>query len=319
MSTEETIPQKPSFGRRLWQAFKRLLIFLFRALLTLLILGAIGAAIYFGAPVLIDEYLLKDVKVNSERIQEITLEMEDDLQISTQKLNDLQARLETLEIQNDSDKQTISDLQTQLAEAETALQEQGETLGGLDDLRASLDEYTLALASFEDQISAYEADLADARAEFGTLNLSLAAQQNEIEMLQAQFDAQDTTDTLRQELALLKVMELITRTRVSIGDENTGLAKDDLLAAQDLLALLSTQVSVTQSAYLMDIAGRLELAAENLAQAPSLADKDLEVAWQLLLQGMPAELPAGDASEEATPTPDAGADATPTPTPTPKP
>jgi uncharacterized coiled-coil protein SlyX len=319
MSTEETIPQKPSFGRRLWQAFKRLLIFLFRALLTLLILGAIGAAIYFGAPVLIDEYLLKDVKVNSERIQEITLEMEDDLQISTQKLNDLQARLETLEIQNDSDKQTISDLQTQLAEAETALQDQGEALGGLDDLRASLDDYTLALASFEDQISVHEADLADARAEFGTLNLSLAAQQNEIEMLQAQFEAQDTTDTLRQELALLKVMELITRTRVSIGDENTGLAKDDLLAAQDLLALLSTQVSVTQSTYLMDIAGRLELAAGNLAQAPGLADKDLEVAWQLLLQGMPAELPAGDASEEATPTPDAGADATPTPTPTPKP
>ena len=54
MSTENSIPDRPSFGKRLWLAFKNLVIFLFKVLLTLLIIGAVGAAIYFGAPVLIE-------------------------------------------------------------------------------------------------------------------------------------------------------------------------------------------------------------------------------------------------------------------------
>ena len=45
---------------------KRLLIFLARVILIVIIVGVVGIAVYFGAPVLIDEYLLKDVNLDPE-------------------------------------------------------------------------------------------------------------------------------------------------------------------------------------------------------------------------------------------------------------
>ena len=94
MSTDDPIPQEPSFGKRLLLAFKHFLLFIFRITLTLLILGAIGAAIYLGAPVIIDEYLLKDVKINSGHIQEISTQLETNANLTQERLADLQTRLE---------------------------------------------------------------------------------------------------------------------------------------------------------------------------------------------------------------------------------
>jgi hypothetical protein len=97
--------------------------------------------------------------------------------------------------------------------------------------------------------------------------------------------------------------------RVSIGQGNTGLAKDDLQAAQNLLASLSAELPIYQAQYLSDIAQRLGLASENLTKATNLVDEDLEVAWQLLLQRLPEEPLESNELDEAEPTP------TPTPQP----
>ena len=121
MSTENSIPKRPSFGRRLWLAFRSLVIFLFKILLVLLIIGAVGAAIYFGAPVLVDEYLLKDVEVNSSKLELIESDLENNSEFINQRLADLQTRIDTLEIQGDTDEETIADLQAQLAAAESSL------------------------------------------------------------------------------------------------------------------------------------------------------------------------------------------------------
>ena len=315
MSTENEVPQKASFGRRLLTAFKRLFIFLFRVLLTLFIIGAIGAAIYLGAPVLIDEYLLKDVKINTEQIQDITAELEANTEFWSQRLADLQNRIETLEIQSDNDKQTIDSLKTQLTETNALIQSQKSSLDQLEVLQLSLDEYGEMLSSFEEQVALHEGDLEEIQGKLSTLNQSVEGNQEELAELSAQLEAQPQIGTLRQELELLKVMELITRARVSIGQNNIGLATDDLLAAQDLLASLSTELPAYQAKYLSNIVQRLELATENLTSSTDLVDEDLEVAWQLLLQQLPDEA----SEDELTPTPSSTQEEGETPTPTPQP
>lgn len=315
MTTEETLPQKPSFGRRVWLAFKAVVVFLFKVLLTLLIVGAIGAAIYYGAPVLIDEYLLKDVRLNTSQIQEISGRMEVESALNTERLTDFQERLSALETQGDADKQALAEMSAQLAAAETRLQEQAKSAQEIEDLRTVLEEYTTALASLESQLTDYQTDLEKIQSQVAALDAGRSADQTEIEALIARLDAREPAQILRQELELLKVMELITRVRVSIGDQNFGLAADDLGAAQALLLALSLDLPADQVAYLDNIATRLAQAAGNLVRAPSLVDQDLEIAWQLLLQGLPDEIQGDEALQ--TPTPESGTaqDATPTPKP----
>ena len=82
---------------------------------------------------------------------------------------------------------------------------------------------------------------------------------------------------------------MITRVRVSISQENIGLAKEDLQAAIEILNKLRLEVSPAQVLYLDDVSQRLTLAIGNISDSLGLAEEDLEVAWQLLLQGLPAE------------------------------
>lgn len=301
MSNENNEAHNPSFGKRMWTAFKRLIIFLFWVLLTLVVLGVIGTAIYLGAPVVINDYLLKDVKVNSEKLQDIDTEMKANNALFTQRLEDLQARIEALEIQSDTDKQTIDEVKAQLADAEAAIADQSSAISNLESLLSSLDELGEALTALEDRISLQDDTIEDLEDKILSLGGFVEGNQEELEALKAQLEAQAKTGTLRQELELLKVMELITRARVSLGQDNTGLAKDDLQAAQDLIAVLSAELPELQAEYLKGISERLAMAAENLTTAPKLVDEDLEAAWQLLLQRLPSE--PEDTSPALTPTP----------------
>jgi chromosome segregation ATPase len=291
-----------------------LVVFTLKVLIVLVVLGALGAALYLGGPLLIDEYLLKDVRVNSEQIQDVSAELEANAEFMEQRLSDLHNRIEALEIQNDTDQQVIDDLSIQLDEAQNTLQEQSAALEDLGDLRSSLDDVRAQLALFEDQINELDDNLGDFQTELRLLNQSALENQQALKELRDRQDAEDTVGTLRQELELLKVMELITRARVSIGQDNTGFAGDDLQSAQDILASLSQELPAFQAEYLSNIAQRLDLASNNLTGAPGLVDEDLEVAWQLLLQGLPEtqeELGAApttaatDEVESPTPTPTA--------------
>ena len=285
---------------------------------------------------LIDEYLLKDVEANSSKIELIETDLESNSEFINQRLADLQTRIDTLEIQGDIDEETIVDLQAKLTaaessllDAESSLLEQEATLESLSTLGTMLDEQAASISSLEASLAAYEASLGDVQdvalvlAEFGV------TQQGEIELLKTQLEAKEAAGTLRQDLSLLKVMGLITRVQVSIGQENIGLAKDDLITAQDILTSLRSEVTTEQAAYIDDIAQRLELASNNISKSPDLVVDDLEVAWQLLVQGLPQETIDGDdgaiVGDEAEPTPaqetgeEGDVEETPTPTPTPEP
>lgn len=322
MTAENEVPKRPSFGKRMWLAFKNLVWFLFRAILVIVIIAAIGAAIYFGGKVLIDEYILKDVRANRSRIAEIQDQLKSNTENVNNRLKDFQKRLDALEIQQDSLTQSYSELETQLNAAGNTLLDHTALLQDMEAYAGMIEELESSLSSLESQISTRDADLEDIQNE---LNKKLAAidktqksNQEEIDALTAQLEALDTADTLRLNVELLKVMELITRATVSMGQENFGLARDDLQAAQEVLALLQTETRLEkQAAYLNELSQRISDALENLSESPDLVKEDLEVAWQMLLQGLPDEESSGEV--EATEEVESEPEPTPTPTPTPEP
>ena len=288
---------KPSFGRRLSLGLKKVGLFIYRVILITLIVGIIGVAVYLGAPVLINEYLLKDVHLNTSKIQEIESGVESNTEILSQRLSDLQTRMESLEIQNDTDNQTINDLQTRLDQAEELLIEQESTVEKLNSLELSIGEHDLTLSALDERILAVEYEISAIQLQLTDLLLSDESQQKAIETMVVNGDINSVLRDVSQELELVRIMELITRVKVDINQGNLGLAKDDLQTAQDKIIELSTKVSEGKEVYLSGISQRLTLALANIGEDPDLADEDLEIAWQLLLKGFPDDGGLSDVKE----------------------
>ncbi|MCJ7533531.1 MAG: hypothetical protein MUO64_21220, partial [Anaerolineales bacterium] len=121
-------------------------------------------------------------------------------------------------------------------------------------------------------------------------------QLGDIQTMQEALTGQDTpVAALHRELQMVKAMEVLTRSRMFLLNKDIGLALVDIQAARDLLIELQTGMQPSQAKAIQEIVSRLNLAIANLATVPSLADQDLEVAWQLLMRGIPSE-----ASLEAT-------------------
>jgi hypothetical protein len=95
--------------------------------------------------------------------------------------------------------------------------------------------------------------------------------------------------TVRTEVHLLKAMELLTRARLQLAQDNPGAAKTEVQEARNLLLNLGATLPEDQQKALAAIVQRLELGLANLPDAPRLAADDLEVAWQLLVKGLPAQ------------------------------
>ena len=121
---------------------------------------------------------------------------------------------------------------------------------------------------------------------------------------------------------MAKAMELLARGRQLLVENNPGLAQGDIEAARLLLAGLRPSLNETQLAALDEIVQRLDLALANLAPiagrtaSPVLAAQDLELAWQMILAGLPgpSATPAPTLTRlTPTVTPTPGPSATPTP------
>jgi hypothetical protein len=107
---------------------------------------------------------------------------------------------------------------------------------------------------------------------------------------------------------MVKVMEIIMRSRFSLTQNNLGLAKQDIQSGREVVLALQAGASVEEQARLVEIAAGLQAAQNALPARPVAAVDALDGAWTLLLQGLP-----DTAAIENQPT------ATPTPTPTARP
>jgi hypothetical protein len=315
MTDQSTSVDREPFGDRLASAFIRLVRALLWIIFLVVIAGAIGVALYIGVPRVYQQYVIP-VQQNTAAIDDLHARLDQERDALTERADRLQSRLEAQELQQDQDKQTIADLQAQLDELATIQEQHTSALARLDELRAELDITVEDLEDDQDQIdevvSAIATQTGANRLEITTLNETLLAAEHPI-------------NTFRRELELLKAMELITRSRVFLAQGNEGLAVEDLQMARDLLSALQPDVLDYQQDELVAIIGRLDLAIANFAESPDLAENDIEVAWQLLVDGLPSseeEAQAEEVSamseetEEAAPTETVTPEVTPTPGPT---
>ena len=194
---------------------------------------------------------------------------------NTTQVRELQSRQEQTE-------QELADLQTKFDTLETAQNQQDQSLTDLDQR------------------------LIDVEGEITARTESLAA----LERLQSELEAQnqEISEELERQIQLLKSMELLSRARLSLYQSNFGLARQDVQIARDLLAEMPPGDSIPSEDELDEVVSRLDMTLENLPNFPVAASDDLDIAWQILLAGVPEGTPT-----VPTPTPPPVGTVSPTP------
>jgi hypothetical protein len=140
--------------------------------------------------------------------------------------------------------------------------------------------------------------LSDIETEIHARTQSLAA----LEQMQSEIQKQAEADTaeLERQIGLLKAMELLSRARLFMYQSNFGLAEQDLQIARDQLLSLRPDAPRSFADELDAVLLRLDLTLANLPEFPVAASDDLDIAWQILLSGLPIATPS--AAQSPTPT-----------------
>jgi len=241
---ESPVKDKPSFWSRLGQAFLVFVRALFRLIATVLVIGGIGAAIYFGVP-FINNNIVVPIQKNTSQIRQLEVE-----------LAAQQARLD-------------------------------ETSARVGELEKNIEAHTASITKLEKMQSMLEQEISD---------------QNNSVMV-----------ALKREIMLTRSIETVARARLFLSQSNVGLARDDVQAARDILTELLTDAPSYQVTSINQIILRLDFALNNLPAFPVIAVDDVDIAWQLLMMGLPESEANIVATFTFTPTPAPILTFTPTP------
>jgi predicted nucleic acid-binding Zn-ribbon protein len=313
MSDENTSSQPPSVGERMGSAFKTFIIALFRLIVLAIMLGVIGVVVFWGIPLLYRQYVLP-FQNRMLALEEAQVSQGQDLLDITESLEEIQSRMNDMEVQNDTTKQQLDELSSQIAQLQDAQQSYLDSVVSTQEAnQETFEEIASSLEQFDSRIKR----LAGA---VEKTNQQIADLEKQLDSLNERMESEETPlAALRRDLQVVKAMELLTRGRLFIVENNLGLASEDIRAARDLLAVLPTNAFPEETHSLIIV--HLDLALENLPESPVVAAENLEIAWQLLRQGLPEE-PALDEKLSDTPTPTSDQtllSPSPTPTATPTP
>ena len=193
---------------------------------------------------------------------------------------------------------------------------QEQTEQQLADLQTKLETLETVQNQHDQSLTELEQRVIDIEAEITARTESLAA----LERLQSELESQNQEISLELErqIDLLKSMELLSRARLSMYQSNFGLARQDVQIARDLLASIPPGSPASLAEELGAVVFRLDMTLSNLPNFPVAASDDLDIAWQILLAGLPEATPTVNATPtqagSASPTPSAAA-VTITPTP----
>ena len=242
---------------------KAVIRWLLRFLLVVLIGVVIGAILYF---VFANFYrqAIEPLQNNAARLSAIETSQAIGEQQRDARLEQIGERLAVLEDERTLDMEALDGLEGDITALDKAVQEQDDVLVQIEDLQDDLNNL--------EGIVSYEATqvmglIATQQAENAPLNV------------------------VRQELQQVKAMELLSRSRLYLIQNNYGSAKVDIENAIAILMDLKDAVPDYQQATVDGWITRLELASENLPDKPALASDDLEIAWRLLVEGLPEESP----------------------------
>ena len=316
MSAENSVPPQPSFLARLAGVLIRLVF-------VILIGIALGAGLFFGISALYRQFI-QPVQEHSLRLNALEGSFEQSAQQQSRRMAELSSRLDALEMQGDKHKETLADLQNQLDVLESAQSTQTAVLstavGQLSELQSAVTNLGSRSESMQADLNALETDMQAAQADLkaaGSLTDSLSEQADEngrnLDSLAALVEQESGRwEDMRRELQVMRVMELITRSRFSLAQNNLSLAQSDIRAGRELLLGLQAELPVGQAELVAEAGARLESALGYLPRGAVAAADELEGAWQLLLKGLPAQstpMPTGVVTPTGTMVP-----STPTPT-----
>jgi hypothetical protein len=199
----------------------------------------------------------------------------------------------------------VAELQSRQEQTEQELADLHTKLGTLETVQ---NQHDGSLNELDQRMSDIEAEIA-ARSE------SLAA----LERLQSDLEEQNQAVSveLERQISLLKAMELLSRARLSMYQSNFGLARQDVQIARNLLATVQPDAPESLSEELEAVLLRLDLTLSNLPNFPVAASDDLDIAWQILLSGLPEVTPTVStkptSATTVSPSPTANVTLTPTP------
>lgn len=182
----------------------------------------------------------------------------------------------------------------------------------LGDLQNSVDTLESEQSQNAEALTALGGRMSDVEAEITTHTEALEV----LEQMQSELAAQNEAASaeLERQINLLKSMELLSRARLFMFQSNFGLARQDVKTARDLLMMTRTDAPEDLVDDLNEVIRRLDLVLSALPNFPVAARDDLDVAWQVLLLGLPQAQIDADGTAVPTVTPFATPAASLTPT-----
>jgi hypothetical protein len=252
----ESGPKGLTFGQRV----KKVMLFLLRLILVLVILAAFAVGLSYSLPLLYQKYI-QPVRDNTSQLEQLKTQLAE----NESSITELQTRLEAIQTEQAQHAESLSNQDGRLQTIEEQVQKHTQTLFALEQMQSLTQEDNKALNA-----------------------------------------------ELTRQIDLMKSMELLSRARLFMYQSNFGLARLDVQTARDLLADVQPTAPDTLADDLTEIVHRLDLTLANLPAFPVAASDDLDIAWQVLLAGLPEQqvVPVTE-----TPTP-AEVASTPTPVPT---
>jgi len=165
-----------------------------------------------------------------------------------------------------------------LVELEGRLAVQAEDLAALEALVESLRDDQ---SKQEDEVARLEV-LPEGLSDLEVTVLEMAAKLEAIEADLAEIGI--PANRLQYQLHLVRVMTLLTRARVSLVQDNLGLASEDIQAASEMISAMVERGTETEIEILTPILNRLEMAYNDIRISPVIAADELEIAWKLLVE-----------------------------------
>jgi hypothetical protein len=311
MNESTTTPQQPSGWTRFWR-------FLVRLLLVVVIGIIIGVALYWTVPALYRQFILP-VQEHQLRLDSLEAKHTMYVQQTNEKLTNLQTRLQSLETQQDADKANIATLNDRLDDVEAALATQQAHLDAdLTSQQSLADEFT----AFKSELSDFQVQAQDDLDALQEAEKTIQASLKEISTNQIQFEENlqiletqvsdlslivyqedDRWTVVQMDIEMVKVMELLTRARAYLVQNNLTLAQASIEAGRSLLIQVQLEAPEYQPEIITEIITQLDEALVALPRFPVRAADHLETAWQLILEGLPSSLPESNPTSTPTATP----------------
>ena len=256
---------------------------IFRLLLTLFTAVLLGGVIYFGTSgwiPFLDKNIFQSVSENQTQIEG----MKHTQEALEEGLASISETLDAGQINKDD---ILSNYQATLTRIEVDLENLSE---GLVSAQASIDTNT--------QLNTYMATAYPQK--LFEIEEKQSANSNHISAIAT---IQMRAAGINEDLALIRILDLLSRTNQFLLHSNYGLAEDSLKSAKEELVKLLDTAPGFQKEYINTILFHVDDAMGDLPARPSLAANKLELAWQLGINGLPQPVdPQSVITQTPTPT-----------------